>query len=52
LNPSEKALIEAPSKGKKITRKKYNVTVTKKIAEMRERFQGRGGRGNGGGRRN
>ncbi|MCI2228913.1 GLPGLI family protein [Polaribacter sp. MSW13] len=50
MNPSEKAAIEAPKKGKKITRKKYNETVTKKTEELRQNFQGRGGR-NGGGRR-
>ena len=52
MNPSEKATIEAPTKGKKITREKYTTTVTKKMAELRERFQGRGGRGNGGRGRN
>ena len=52
MNPSEKATIEAPTKGKKITREKYNITVTKKMEELRERFQGRGGRGNGGRGRN
>ena len=49
MNPSEKEVIEAPTKGKKITREEYNKTVKIKIEEMRERFQG--GRGNGG-RRN
>ena len=49
LNPSEKASIDSPSKGKKVTRKKYNETVTKKMEELRENFQSRGR--NGGGRR-
>jgi GLPGLI family protein len=47
MNPSEKAAIEAPTKGKKITREKYSETVTKKTEELRQNFQGRG---NGGGR--
>lgn len=50
LNPSEKASIDAPSKGKKITRKKYTETVTKKMEELRQNFQ-RGGNRGGGGRR-
>jgi len=49
LNPSEKAEIEIPTKGTEITREKYNETVKTKMEEMRERFQGRGGR-NGRGR--
>ena len=44
LNPSEKTEIEVPTKGTKITREKYNETVKAKMEEMRERFQGRGGR--------
>ncbi|MDX6747085.1 GLPGLI family protein [Polaribacter sp. PL03] len=49
LNPGEKEEIDTPTKGKKITREKYNETITKKMEEMRENFSGRGGR-NGGGR--
>lgn len=45
LNPSEKSDIEAPTKGKEITREKYNETVTKKMEELRENFQRRGNRG-------
>ena len=52
LNPSEKAAIEAPRKGKKITREKYTETVTKKMEELRQNFQNSGGRGNRGGGRN
>ncbi|PQJ71806.1 GLPGLI family protein [Polaribacter butkevichii] len=51
LNPSEKAAIEAPSKGKKITREKYTKTVTKKMEELRQNFQNRGRGGNRGGGR-
>ena len=47
MNPSEKEAIEAPDKGKKITRKKYTETVTKKMEEMREMFQRRGRNGGG-----
>ncbi|PQJ82715.1 GLPGLI family protein [Polaribacter glomeratus] len=49
LNPLQKEVIEAPSKGKEITREKYNETVKIKTEEMRQNFQG-GGRGNRGGR--
>ncbi len=42
INPSDKELIEKPTKGKKITRKGYNETVTKKMEEMRQNFQRRG----------
>lgn len=45
LNPSEKEAIEAPSKGKEITREKYNETVKTKMEELRQNFQGRGNRG-------
>ncbi|MCG1036089.1 GLPGLI family protein [Polaribacter sargassicola] len=51
LNPSEKASIEAPTKGKKITREKYTETVTKKMEELRQNFQNRGRGGNRGGGR-
>ncbi|WP_339659730.1 GLPGLI family protein [uncultured Polaribacter sp.] len=49
LNPSEKQVIDAPTKGKEITREKYNETVKIKTEEMRQNFQGRGN--GGGGRR-
>jgi len=52
LNPSEKATIEAPTKGKKITREKYTKTVTKKMEELKQNFQNRGRGGNRGGGRN
>jgi GLPGLI family protein len=48
LNPSEKEAIEAPSKGKEITREKYNETVKTKMEELRQNFQG--GRGGNRGR--
>lgn len=47
INSSEKFSIEAPTKGKKITREKYNKTVADKMEEMRQNFQGRGNRGGG-----
>ena len=47
LNPSEKTVIKAPSKGEKISRKEYTELVKTKMEEMRERFQSRGGRGRG-----
>jgi GLPGLI family protein len=50
MNPSEKEAIEAPEKGKEITREEYNETVKIKMEEMRERFQGRGRNGGGSGR--
>ncbi|MGJ8745823.1 GLPGLI family protein [Polaribacter sp.] len=51
LNPSEKKEIKAPSKGKKITRKKYTETITKKMEELKQNFQKRGRGGNRGGGR-
>jgi len=42
MNPKEKEVIEAPTKGKKVTRKEYNDIMTKKIEEMREMYGGRG----------
>lgn len=50
LNPSEKTIIKAPSKGKEVTKKEYNDIVKKKMEEMREMYGGRGGRGHGRGR--
>jgi len=47
LNPSEKEIIKAPSKGKEVTKEEYVETVTKKMEEMREMYGGRGGRGGG-----
>jgi len=44
LNPKEKAVIKAPTKGKEITQKEYDETVTKKMEEMRQQFQNGGGR--------
>jgi GLPGLI family protein len=43
LNPKEKE-IKAPVKGKVISQKEYDETVIKKMQEMREMNQGRGGR--------
>ena len=48
INPAEKEEIEAPTKGKKITREKYTETVKKKMEEMREMFRNRRGSGRGG----
>ena len=47
LNPKVKAEIKAPSKGKVISQKEYDETVTKKMEEFREMNQGRGGRESG-----
>ena len=47
INPKGKDKIEAPTKGKEITRKEYTATVKKKMEEMREMFRNR----RGGGRR-
>ena len=46
MNPEEKVLIEAPKKGKVISRKDYNETVKQKMEEMRNMYRGRrkGGR--------
>ncbi len=45
LNASEKEEIDFPTKGKKVTQAEYDKTLTEKMKEMRERFQG-GNRGN------
>ncbi len=46
LNPSDAIAIEAPTKGKKVTRQEYTETIEKQAKEMSERFGGgRGGRG-------
>lgn len=46
LNAKEKVVIKAPTKGKVISQKEYDETVTKKIEEMREQFKNGGGRPN------
>ena len=48
LNPKEADKIEAPDKGKEVTREEYNKIVKEKMDEMRENFRGRGGRRGGG----
>lgn len=50
MNPKEADKIEAPTKGKKVTRDEYIKIVKDKTEELRENFRGRGGNG-GGGRR-
>ncbi|NVJ89865.1 MAG: GLPGLI family protein [Flavobacteriaceae bacterium] len=40
LNPTDEIKIEAPTKGEKITRKKYTKTVTQKMEEMRNSWRG------------
>ena len=47
MNPSEKELIKAPKKGKKVTRAAYNKIIKKKMDEMRGQFRGRGNRNRG-----
>jgi len=42
LNPQEKIKIQAPEKGKVISRADYNATVKQKMKEMREMYRGRG----------
>jgi GLPGLI family protein len=44
LNAKEKVAIKAPTKGKVISQKEYDETVTKKMEEMREQFKNGGGR--------
>jgi len=44
INPEEKIVIEAPSKGKEISRVEYNALVKKKTEEMRANFNSRGPR--------
>lgn len=43
LNPKTKTDIKAPTKGKLISQKEYDETSLKKMQEMREMYQGRGG---------
>lgn len=44
MNPEEKSKIEAPSKGKEVTKSEYQEIVIKKMAEMRDMYSGRRGR--------
>lgn len=44
MNPEQKFTIEAPDKGRIISRSDYNETVKLKMKEMREMYGGRGGR--------
>ena len=44
MNPEDKTKIEAPSKGKEVTKKEYQNIVQKKMAEMRDMYSGRRGR--------
>lgn len=50
LNPQEPIDIEAPTKGKKVSRKEYEEIVAEKAKEMSERFGGQNRRGQQGGR--
>jgi GLPGLI family protein len=45
LNPKEKAVIKAPTTGKKVTQTEFDDIVIKKMQEMREMYQGNGGPG-------
>jgi len=45
LNPKEKATIKPPTNGKAISQKEYDETVVKKMEELRQMNQGRGGNG-------
>jgi len=47
MNPQEKVEIDAPDKGKEVTRDEYNNIVKKKMQEMREMFRSRRNRGPG-----
>ena len=44
MNPEQKFTIQAPDKGRIISRSDYNETVKLKMKEMREMYRGRGGR--------
>ena len=44
LNPTEKTKIEAPNKGKEVTKTEYQEIIKTKMAEMRNMYSGRGGR--------
>jgi hypothetical protein len=43
LNPKEKAEIKAPTNGKEVSQKEYDEIVMKKMEEMSEMNNGRGG---------
>jgi len=45
MNAKEKVEIKSPTKGKVISQKEYDETVTKKMEEFRQMNQGRGGNG-------
>jgi GLPGLI family protein len=47
LNPKTKTEIKAPTKGKLISQKEFDEISVKKMQEMREMYQGRGGNGGG-----
>ena len=44
MNPETKSKIEAPNKGKLVSKKEYQETVIKKMSEMRDMYRGRGNR--------
>lgn len=46
LNPKDKAEIKMPVNGKEVSQKEYDEIVIKKMEEVREQFQSRGGDGN------
>ena len=46
LNAKEKVEIKAPTNGEKISQKKYDETIIKKMEEFSQMNQGRGGNGN------
>jgi GLPGLI family protein len=48
MNPKSAEKIEAPTKGKEVTRQEYTKIVKEKTEELRENFQNRGGRRGGG----
>ncbi|MBL4664219.1 MAG: GLPGLI family protein [Flavobacteriaceae bacterium] len=50
INPKEADKIEAPDKGKEVSREEYNKIIKEKMDEMRENWRGGNGR-RGGGRR-
>jgi GLPGLI family protein len=45
MNPKEADKIEAPTKGKEVSRDEYDKIVKEKTEEMRENFRNRRGRG-------
>jgi GLPGLI family protein len=44
MNPAEKTKIEAPDKGKEVTKMEYQKIISEKMAEMRSMYSGRRGR--------